>query len=228
MAVLTKSKRQSAEVAAGASESGKDQGLVVAAPQRLRRRPLLVVIAVALVAMGSLAGVWLWSVASTSVEVVVVRADVERGATIPAEALARVRVTVDPSVRTVPGDQMASLVGRAAAVDLSAGSLLTPDQVTDAVQPADGMSMVGIPVAPGLMPAEPLRAGDPVRLVQTPGAQGDVTSKEFVTISATVVRVTAGDTQTVVDVLVTQDKAAELAARAATGKVAVVLDSRER
>ena len=47
-------------------------------------------------------------------------------------------------------------------------------------------------------------------------------------IVATVVRVTPGDTQTVVDVLVSQDRSAELAARAATGKLAVVLDSRER
>lgn len=200
----------------------------LASSPRLRRRPLLVVLAVALVAMGAMAGVWLWSAASTSVEVVVVRADVQRGAMIPASALGRVRVSVDPSVRTVPGDQMASMVGRSAAVDLSAGALLTPDQVTNVVQPADGMSMVGIPVAPGLMPAEPLRAGDTVRLVQTPGPQGEVSSKAPVTITASVVRVTPGETQTVVDVLVSQDRAAELASRAATGKVAVVLDSRER
>lgn len=201
---------------------------MAAGSPRLRRRPMLVVLAVALVATGAMAGVWLWSAASTSVEVVIVRADVQRGAVIPATALGRVRVTVDPSVRTVSGDQMASLVGRSAAVDLSAGALLTPDQVTDAVQPVDGMSMVGIPVAPGLMPTEPLRAGDTVRLVQTPGSQGTVSSKAPTTITASVVRVSPGETQTIVDVLVSQDRAAELAARAATGKVAVVLDSRER
>lgn len=197
---------------------------------KLRRRPLLIVLGVTLLVMGAMAGVWLWSAASTSVEVVVVRADVQRGAIIPATALGRVRVTVDPSVQTVPGDQMASMVGRSAAVDLSAGALLTPSQVTDVVQPGQGMSMVGIPVAPGLMPAEPLRAGDQVRLVQTPGPNGEVIGKKPnpVAINATVVRVSPGETQTVVDVLVTQDRSAELAARAATGKVAVVLDSRER
>ena len=74
------------------------------------------------------------------------------------------------------------------------------------------------------------KAGDIVRLVQTPGPQGEVSGKKPspVTITATVVRVTPGETQTVVDVLVSQDRAAELAARAATGKVALVLDSRER
>jgi hypothetical protein len=43
-----------------------------------------------------------------------------------------------------------------------------------------------------------------------------------------VVAVTPGDTQTVVDVVVDSGQAADLAARAATGKVAVVLDSRAR
>ena len=229
MNILTKGR--SPEPASKTSADLEAEKASITAPPaspRLRRRPLLVVVAVALVAMGAMAGVWLWSAASTSVEVVVVRADVQRGAIIAATALGRVRVTVDPSVRTVPGDEMASMVGRSAAVDLSAGTLLTPDQVTDLVQPSTGMSMVGIPVAPGLMPSEQLRAGDVVRLVQTPGPSGVVSSKAPVTITATVVRVTPGETQTVVDVLVTQDRAAELAARAATGKVAVVLDSRKR
>ena len=123
---------------------------------------------------------------------------------------------------------MASILGRFAASDLTAGALLTPGQVTDQMQPTDGMSVVGIPVAPGLMPAEPLRSGDTVRLVQTPGPSGEVTGKKPVTITAEILRVTPGETQTVVDVVVSSDRAAELAARAATGKVAVVLDSRER
>ena len=86
---------------------------------------------------------------------------------------------------------------------------------------------MGIPVAPGLMPSEPLRAGDTVRLVQTPGQAGEVTGNP-VTIAATVLSVVPGETQTVVDVVVSADRAAELAARAATGKVAIVLDSRTR
>lgn len=230
LSVLTKRNGQEAASEAVPPAGGPAPHETAATSPRLRRRPLLLVVGVALLVMGAMAGVWLWSAASTSVEVVVVRADVQRGAIIPASALGRVRVTVDPSVQTVPGDQMESMVGRSAAVDLSAGALLTPSQVTDLVQPGEGMSMVGIPVAPGLMPAEPLRAGDQVRLVQTPGPSGEVSDKNPspAVITATVVRVTPGETQTVVDVLVTQDKSAELAARAATGKVAVVLDSRER
>ena len=80
------------------------------------------------------------------------------------------------------------------------------------------------------MPGEPLVAGDRIRVVATPGAQGEVTDEPPVTIPATVVgvRATAERATSVVSVQVPEGEAAELAARAATGNVALVLDSRER
>ena len=80
------------------------------------------------------------------------------------------------------------------------------------------------------LPGEPLLVGDRVRVVATPGASGEVTAGEPVTIAATVVGVRVNDEngQSVVSVQVPQGDAAELAARAATGNVALVLDSRER
>ena len=82
----------------------------------------------------------------------------------------------------------------------------------------------------GMLPAIPLKTGDDVRVVQTPGAQGQVGEVSPVTIAAKVVAVTRSqDGQfALVDLLVSADAAPDLAARAATGKVAVVLDSRER
>ena len=73
-------------------------------------------------------------------------------------------------------------------------------------------------------------AGDRIRVVATPGAQGEFTNEPPVTIPAVVVGVRAQvDTGvSVVSVQVPEGRAAELAARAATGNVAVVLDSRER
>lgn len=79
----------------------------------------------------------------------------------------------------------------------------------------------------GLMPAEPLRPGDAVRIVQTPGAQGDVVDAP-VSLSAEVLAVRTVDNRVVVDVLVPSALAPEVAARAATGRVAIVLDARER
>ena len=104
---------------------------------------------------------------------------------------------------------------------------MTPDQVGTVVVPGQGETLVGVPISPGLMPTEGLQAGDRVRLVQTPGQSGEVAGVP-VTIPATVVSVTPGDTQTVVNVVVSTDRAAELAARAGTGRVALVVDSRAR
>lgn len=194
---------------------------------RLQRRPLMVVVAVVLVSLGGVLGLLLWTSASSATEVVAVRAGVERGHLIAIEDLTTVRVTLDPSLRTLPGSALESLVGKRAVTDLAAGTLVAPDQVGDAVVPAAGFAVVAVPIAPGLIPAEPLKAGDTVRLVQAPVQGGEVTGGPP-EITGSVLNVTPGDTQTVVDVLVADGRAGELAARAATGNVALVLASRER
>jgi hypothetical protein len=69
----------------------------------------------------------------------------------------------------------------------------------------------------------------PVAAAAAPAA-AHVDEREQRSITATVVGIypDSDSDQTVVSVQVRYDQAAELAARAATGKVALVLDSRER
>ena len=90
--------------------------------------------------------------------------------------------------------------------------------------------MVGITVAIGKLPAEPLLAGDNVRIVDTPRDQDDSPVQGPVTANAQVVAVKEilETGQTTVDVLVKKGEASWIAARAATNRVAIVLDSRER
>ncbi len=198
-------------------------------PGRLRRRPLMVLVSVGLVLVGAVLGVGVWMLSSSSVEVVAARTSIERGATITAEDLVVTRVTVDETVPVIRADQLTDLVGQRAASDIASGTLLSPAELTDVLPPGTGDSVVGVALSMGQLPAEPLRAGDRVRLVQTPAAQGEVPATQ-VTIDAVVQSVTAvADGQTtVVDLLVPSSRAAEVAARAATGEVALVLDSRER
>ena len=87
----------------------------------------------------------------------------------------------------------------------------------------------GAEKAPGaaVIPCYEDEAGDTVRLVQAP-AQGVEVTGAPAEITGTVLNVTAGDTETVVDVLVADNRAGELAARAASGDLALVLASRER
>lgn len=202
-------------------------------PPRLRRRPLVVVAGVLAVCMGALAGVWVWTVGTTQSQVVALRQSVQRGAVIQVTDLMQVRMGLDPAIKTVPAAQLNTLVGKRAAQDMAAGSLVNPAQVTDSVVPASGSSLVGLQLTSAQMPAARLVAGDQVRIVSTP-AKGAAVTGEAVVVTATVQDVTAlgdaktGNAQTVVDVLVPASAATDLAARAATGNVALVLDARER
>ena len=201
----------------------------LSAPPKLRRRPVALLVSVATIVAGSMLGLWVWSAAGSTTEVIAVRTLVHRGEVITPEDLMVVRVGVDPAVRTVEGTRLEEVAGQRAALDLAPGGLLAPDDVAATVLPAKGTSLVGIGLTDGMLPAEPLAPGDAVRIVQTPGAQGEVVGTP-VTIPAEVVGVHPADASglTIVDVLVPSEAAADLAARAATGKVALVLDSRER
>jgi flagella basal body P-ring formation protein FlgA len=203
--------------------------LMLGAPSKLRRRPVALVASVAAVILGAVLSLWAWSATSATTEVLAVRTVVHRGEVITRDDLMVVRLGLDPAVKAVAASRIDQVAGQRAALDLAAGGLLAPDDLASAVVPATGMSVVGIALAAGMMPAEPLNPGDAVRLVQTPGQQGEVTGSP-VTVTASVVEVQAAKTAdlTIVDVLVPSDVAADLAARAATGKVALVLDSRER
>lgn len=203
-----------------------------ASPVRVRRRPVLIVASAAALLLGGLAAVWLWTSATSRVEVLAARTTIERGAVITAADVVTVRMGVDPAVQVVPASDEASVIGQRAALDIAAGGLVTRTSVTDVAVPPKGSTIVGLSLSRGLLPATPLHAGDAVRIVQTPDTitTGKSTSGPVITIPATVSSVAPSpDGQaTLVDVLVTQDAAANLAARAAAGKVALVLDSRER
>ncbi|WP_331064623.1 SAF domain-containing protein [Nocardioides sp.] len=199
-------------------------------PPRRRRRPWVFALCAALVAAGALGTAFAFTSVNDTQEVLVVSRDIKRGEAIESGDLAVVRVSVDPALTPVAGSQKAELEGSRAAVDLWAGTLLTEQAVTDSLVPGEGKSLVGISLTPGQMPSEPLYGGDVVRIVTTPGDQGEVTDKEPVTVEAVVVGVSRVEEtgETVVDVSVPEADAADLAARAATGRVALVLDARER
>jgi hypothetical protein len=206
-------------------------GESITAPPRLRRRPALVAASVAAICLGALLAVWAYTGASTSQDVLAVRTTVHRGELITRDDLMTARIGVDPALKPLPASAADSVVGKRAAMDLAAGGLVTQEDVISAVIPAKGMSLVGVSLPPALMPAAQLQSGDQVRIVATPGAQGDVaTGASPTSIQATVVgeRGPGDNGQIVVDVSVPYDQAAELAAQSATGKIALVLDSRER
>ena len=215
---------------ADAAPSRAEAAVRVAPAPKLRRRPALIAASVAAICLGGLLAAFAWTATSNTASVLAMRVAVERGAVIGPDDVMTVQVSTDPALRPVPASQASTVVGQRAATDIAEGTLVTREQVSDAVLPAVGMSIVGVGLPASQMPGEPLLVGDRVRVVATPGQSGEVTAGEQVTIAATVVgvRVNNENGQNVVSVQVPEQDAAELAARAATGNVALVLDSRER
>lgn len=201
----------------------------VAPARKTRRGPLIVIMAIALICLGALVSVLLYTSTSDANSVLAVRNTVERGQTISAEDLISVKVSVDPALRPLATDRADQVVGKRAALDMPAGGVVTASQVTDQLVPANGSSVVGISLTAAMLPADELSVGDPVRVVTTPGDQGEITDDDPGSVGAVVVGITRdnGSGNTVVNVEVSYASAPKVASRAATGKLAVVLDSRE-
>lgn len=186
---------------------------------------------VALVATGGALGAYAFTSVDNTQEVLVVAEDVARGATIEADDVTVVRMSVDPALAPVAAGEQSRIVGTRAAVDLWSGTLLTAAAIAESTVPVTGESLVGVSLTSAQMPSEQLYAGDVVRLVLTPdtaGARGTVEPLDTIEAVVVGVRGVAETGSTVVDVTVPEDQAAELAAVASLGGVALVLDSREK
>lgn len=202
-------------------------GAVFTPPPKLRRRPAFIAGGVAAICVGALLAVWVWTSTTHTVEVLAARSTIHQGSLITAEDLTRVRISGDPAVKPLPASAYESLIGQRAALDVAAGSLLTSESTSTDALPPQGKSVVGISLTAAQVPALPLRGGDLVRIVVTPGQDGTVPDRapEFSSAEVVDTRLDEVSGNTVVDVLVPYAEASVLAVRAAIGNVVLVLDS---
>ncbi|MDN5562573.1 MAG: SAF domain-containing protein [Luteococcus sp.] len=223
----------------GSSKNAKQTGSS-AAPQavpshvaanaqiRMQRSPLRIALAILCIVLAALGAAWGATKYRNTTDVVSVRQPVSRGEIIKREDLQSASITLDPALHTIPKSQLESLVGKRAASDLPSGALVTPDSVSSDTFPPKGGSVVGIYLSNGQLPQTTLRAGATVRLVATPKSQDDMpaNSAQQTTFTATVVQVRQqGDsTHSSLDVLVSSNQATQVAALAATQRLAVILD----
>lgn len=197
---------------------------------RLRRRPKIIALGVALIALGGALSAYIWTANSDAVSVVAISRSVQRGQTITDADLSTATITPDPALHTVPSSQRSTILGKRASTDLAAGSILTPTATTTDLIPPAGRSLVGVAVTAAQLPASPLVAGDTVRIIDTPRKQDDPPTGTPNSVAATVVRIGAtpdANGVSLVDVTVPTTDAAALAAHIATGRIAIVLDSGE-
>ncbi|MDN5857815.1 MAG: SAF domain-containing protein [Pseudonocardia sp.] len=186
---------------------------------RRRRSGRLLLLATVLVVLGVLAGVFAYRAAVHRDGVVGVVRQVPEGSVVTAEDVREVRLPPDAGLAGVPWEQLGSVVGGFAAVDLLPGQVVTAASVTFDRVPGRGEAVVGLAVDPGRVPSGDLAPRDPVLIVIEAGAAA---------VRALVVR--AGppgvNGRRDVDVLVPEAVAARLATAAAANQVSVVLVGR--
>ena len=190
-------------------------------PTRGLRLPQL---AVGLLLTGCAAlGFVLWNAASTHrAPVLALAQDVERGHVLELDDLRIVHVGADGGIATLPDDQAASVLGRVAVTDLSAGTLVVPDQFVQASALTPGAGVVGLALAPGQYPSPQLRIGDLVNVL-------DVSSGQRVVVEAAeVVGIESIGTQgqRFISILAGEQAAGEVASVAAAGEVRLILVAR--
>jgi hypothetical protein len=198
-------------------------------PVRTRRRPLLVGLGIAMVALGGLGAVWLASTGTGTVSVVGVAKEVRAGDVIDKDDLVGVQVATGSPLHTLSVDRYAEVVGKRSLVRLLPGSLLNPDAVADRLVPGDGQALVGLSLAPAQRPAVQFDAGDAVQVLYTPGGQ-DATSSSAASSPASPVLATVVSTRDdpdanrlIVNVTVPVASAQKVATWSSAGKATIVL-----
>ena len=192
-----------------------------------RRRPWMMVLGVLLVTTCALAGTALVQSMDDRASVLVVARDVPLGQVVVEEDLVSAQISADPAVETVAADQTDAVVGQTATTPLAVGELVTMSKLESAPLPEAGHQLVAIALRPSQLPAQGLRAGDVVQVVSTPGEGGEVPTELPASVRATVLRVGEPDMDgiSVVDVQTPATDGAVLAARVATGRIALVVEA---
>lgn len=202
---------------------------LVLAMMKNRRRPALIAAGLVMVMLGGLGVFWFTQQSRAVSPVVGMAADVAYGELITAQDVVAIEVVPDPKLRSVPWADVDSVVGKRAATDLFAGSLVSGKAVTgNRITTADE-SLVGVTVKPAQAPTMALLPRDQILLVLIPAESGPLTLADTPEgVPATVVSVGAvqsGGSRTV-DVIVPASKAPAVAALAASSRLAIVFVAR--
>lgn len=202
---------------------------VLALP-RSRRRPTLTALGLLSTLLCGAGVYWAVQVSNERVAVVGVARDVAYGQTITAQDLTQIEIPADSGLSAVSWAQGSSVVGKRAATDLLAGSLVQQKAYTDGDLVPAGKSLVGVTVKPSQSPTMELQPRDVVGLVvitsDTSGSQAAADDPEEIPAEVMAVGAVQSGGARTVDVTVGADVAAKVAALSAAGRLALVFVSR--
>jgi hypothetical protein len=191
-----------------------------------RRNPKWIALGVVALCLGGLLSYVIYARVATETTVVSIAQTVYRGEVIEASDLTTITLQGSTIPQAVPAKDLQTIVGRRAATDLVAGSVLVASAVTDETIPTTGRAVVGLKLSAGRTPTSLLLPSSAVRLVALPPETGTdkLTGDTF---SARVIDQSNGadGTSILVNVDVAADQAATIAQLAAQDRVALVRDA---
>ena len=152
---------------------GRVFDLAEASVARRKSRIPEIALGVLLVAGCALAALAWQTIADPSRTVLALNNNVTRGEVIAAADLQKVEIASDDLITVIGSDQIDTVIGRIAQVDLATGTLLAPNMVADVVTIEPGQALVGITVFRGELPSSTLRVGSPVDVVVTAANTND-------------------------------------------------------
>ncbi|WP_432563677.1 SAF domain-containing protein [Kineococcus sp. SYSU DK003] len=178
----------------------------------------------------ALGAAWFVNTSSEAHPVLVMAHTVGAGEVIERDDLTTTALPDDSALPTLAATAADGVIGQRAATDLPYGAVLNEASTVAEVTPAADRAVVGVLLTPAQMPENTLRAGDTVRLVDVPSNEADLSQQTPASTEGIVVSVGAADANGSVVINVDIDAAGAplLAAHAAIGRVALILDSRER
>src|SRR5262249_46646168 len=107
-----------------------------------RRRPGMIALAVALMAVGILASGAVYSMINRRLAVLLVEAPVPAGTVIHARDLGTAKVSVGSRVQVIPATRLKQVFGHVAGTTLHPGMLLIPADLTTERSPGPGQALV--------------------------------------------------------------------------------------
>ena len=196
-----------------------------------RRNPKWIALGVVALCLGGLLSYVIYARLANETAVVSVAQTVYRGEVIDAADLTTITLQGNTIAQAVPAADLDTVIGKRAAVDLVAGSVLVPSAVTEESIPAAGRAVVGLKLSAGRTPTSLLIPSAAVRLVALPAA--DAASQSAAddlagdTFTARIIDQANGadGTSILVNVDVAADQAATIAQLAAQDRIALVRDA---
>ena len=189
---------------------------------RTKRRPKLLLGGVGLIAGTALLGALTFSRGSEQRTAIVAATDIGVGEVITAAHLKVVRIARDTDVASLPSSAAGQLVDRVAAVPISSGALVLPDQVNRTQSAPDGTVLIGAVLEPGALPSPDLRFGDRVRVLIAP-TNASIDNEPKIATEAVVWRVwgsqQASGSRRAVTLAVPDAASVEVGAAAAQGSI---------